>query len=282
MSQPFKGMPITVDQACEQVGGLVLISGNLNGPMLEDPVPCQSILSRPEVNLTNPEVAEPVFTKDALSPGNLGGRKQKPVALHPVHTRINESKVAFGEPQSFSPPFSQTDSHPYEPNARLLPALCGRDLAQHVPYTGTVFTNFSIDINHLSIQPEDHNSSAPHDYALEIGFSTSPTQLLLVGSQQTQAHEVPRMLSRFLRVDGLNDSLRYEASIAISEGRVQEGEDILKRKMLEEYWQWNLSPLSTMAMGLSTPSERSHSMEDVCIEGDRMTVWRTTGYLEDR
>lgn len=207
------------------------------------------MLNRLKANLANPEVARPVPTNDALSSETLGARKQKPVAPHTVHTDMNEAKLALSESQA-QPPTS-TDNQPFRSEARLLPALCERD-------SDTAFTDFRI--HHFSTEPDDLDPSIPLDY---VGVSASPTQPLLGGGLQPQSvMEVPEMLSRFLRVDGLNDSLRYEASIAISEGRAQEGEDILKKKMSEEYWQWTLAPLSTMAMNLNSPSEWSHSMED--------------------
>ena len=44
------------------------------------------------------------------------------------------------------------------------------------------------------------------------------------------------LLSRYFRVDYENEPLRYEAGIAIAEQRVQQGEDMLRKKVAEG---WN-------------------------------------------
>jgi len=62
MSQASKGLSITVDQACEQVGGLVLVSSNLNSPKLNDPVPCQAILGFPKVTYDRLQYGRPPYS----------------------------------------------------------------------------------------------------------------------------------------------------------------------------------------------------------------------------
>ena len=103
-------------------------------------------------------------------------------------------------------------------------------------------TATSLIRNHATPEPEE-----PIEPALEPNTTPSPAHATLAtGALEPRACiEVPKMLSRFLRVDRENDPLRYEASIAISEGRVQHGEDIVRRKILEEDWQWNITLLST-------------------------------------
>lgn len=254
MSQPLKGVSITVDvdQVYEQVRGFGLVSGN--SPKLAELVPSQAMLSGPDVNVANSAAIEPVLARDALCPGNLEEKKQRLVVLHTLHTAMSWENLGSGSP---------TDNQPHEHDAEPLPAPCERDMAQHAPYI--MFIDFSASRSSVSWEYQNQSVLHDHNHALGVGSSAFPAQLLPVGGPQTQT---PEMLSRFLRVDRLNDSLRYEASIAISEGRVQEGEDILKRKMLEEDWQWDLASLaSTVVPDLSQWSHgiENGGMEDDCI-----------------
>jgi len=226
---------------CEELGESAVVSDN--SPKLAEFVPRQAMLSGtgPEANLANSEMAEPVLTIEILR-GSPGAKQQMFVALHTVDIGMDGVNLTPGKSQTCTllPPSSNNQSH--EPDTGPLSALYERDSAQREPYT-------AFRINHPSTGFEDQDLSVPHhNHALEVGFSASPAQPLPTGGLQTQTHmEVPEMLSRFLRVNRLDDSLRHEAGIAISEGRVQEGEDMVKRKMLEEYWQWSSAPLSTMA-----------------------------------
>ena len=262
MPQPFKGVSITIDQVRQQFREFSLVSGN--GPKLIDPVSRQIILSTPDIYFATSAVAEPVLTTDALSPGHTV----------PTGMSVRGKNLGVGESQSCTPPPSLTDNQSHEPDTGLLPTPCERDMEQRVPYT--TFIDFGISHGHTSARFEDQDSSVAHDHdhTLDVDFFASPAQLLPVGLQTRTGMAVdPEILSRFLRVDSLNDSLRHEASIAIYEGRVQEGEDILKRKMLEECWQWHLGSLSTtIAPGQNTshgytPTQWSHSIENNSVAG---------------
>ena len=52
----------------------------------------------------------------------------------------------------------------------------------------------------------------------------------------TNSRNPEYMLSRFFEIDCENEPLRYEAAIAIGEERVQQGDNMLRKKVAEEGW----------------------------------------------
>jgi len=208
------------DWALEQVGGSILTSGNC--PDLADPAPHQAVLSSPD--LANSSAIKSVPTRNASD------------------CEANGASLALQELQSSALAPSEISNQLDNFAAGFLPALNERCLVECMPdatLTGSV-------IDHTTAEFKEPIEIV--DHALEPSIASSPAhaQPLAAGSMEPQTRmEVPEMLSRFLKVDRLNDSLRYEAAIAISEGRVQQGEDMVRRRILEEDWKWTMDSLSS-------------------------------------
>jgi len=230
MHRPLTVSSDEADWAFVQAGVLVLTSGNGTDPA--DPVPRQAMLSSP-----NPNATRLVPTRNVTD------------------CELNRASLAFRELQSSALSPSEIDNQLDNFAAGFLPALYERYSAECVP--GETYTGFMI--YHATTEFEEPIEPS-------IASSFAHVQPFVIGSMEPQARmEVPEMLSRFLKVDRLNDSLRYEADIAISEGRVQQGEDMVRRRILEEDWEWNTGPLST-AMSLNTTWGWSNSVEKGCME----------------
>jgi len=251
LAKPIPPVPpqslLEVEERCE-AASFALASNSSNGPGLAIVVSGSG-----HVHATSSMTTQ-ALTR-CVSGKNLTAMGAMPVTPHAVHTDTNTSGHEMN--RANLPSFNlrstlslcERDNQPYNPAAGLVPSLCERYSAERGE--DTTFTTFMI--NHTTAENEE--SIVPDDHAFEPGAAASLVEPLAIGSRQAQTRmEVPEMLSRFLRVDRLNDSLRHEAGIAISEGRVQEGEDIVKRKIFGD-WKWNIDPLSSTAMALDTSCE---------------------------
>ncbi|KAF8448213.1 hypothetical protein BGX38DRAFT_1142866 [Terfezia claveryi] len=256
ISPKYKYRPLEVlsgeaDWAFEQLGELTLTSGN--GTDLADPAPHQAMLSSP-----NSSAAKSVN------------------AINVTGCEVNGASLAYRELQINALLPSGIDNQLDKSGAGLLLAIYEGYSPEGVP--DETFTGF---ISNYAI-PEFEELTELVDQGLEPSIAPFPGYAppLAVGSMEPQTRmKVPEMLSRFLEVDRLNDSLRYEADIAIFEGRVQQGEDMVSRRILEEHLKWNTGPQST-AMGVNAPWEwsdrvekdcmKDHCMEDGCIEDECM------------
>ena len=254
MRRPLTVSPDEADWVFDQARG-VFTPGNDTG--LADPAPHQEIFSSP----------------------NSSAKELVP-ARNVTEYEVNGASLAFRELQSSVLPPSEIENQLDNPAVGPLPARYERYSPECVPdemFTGSM-------IGHTTTEVEELIKLV--DQILEPNITSSPAQAQpSVGSMKHQTRMgVPEMLSRFLKVDMLNDSLRYEASIATSEGRVQQGEDMVRRRVLGG-WEWNTGPLST-AIALNTPWEWSngvvndcmedHCMEDGCMEGE--DSWIEAGY----
>ena len=250
-----------------QVKGFILASGN--GSELANSVPPQETLSGSD--LSNSRVTKSVFTGH-ISSGNTTERGEMSVIPHAIHIdtdisgyEINEANLTFREsPSGIHNPLDNSAAGPS-------PALDERYSTEDA-----LDESFTCPItNHVTPESEEPIKLVDHAHALEssIASSLAHAQPLAAGSRELRGHMgVPEMLSRFLEVDRLNDSLRHEAGIAISEGRVQQGEDIVRRKILEKDWKWNIAPTTTMSLdtswGCSNSVEKDCDMEDNYMEED--------------
>jgi len=283
MYRPLTIVSDEADSAFKQVEWLIHPSSNGNSPDLADSVPHQAMLSGP--GLSDSSVTKSIPIRN-VSNGDETGMDGVLVIPHIIHThtdisndRINEANLNSRglHHSSLSP--SEIDNQFDNAAAGLLPGLYERYLGESMPdetFTGSI-SNHAAAIFEEPIGLVDH--------ALDPSIASSPAHALLaVGNLEPRTRmEIPEMLSRFLKVDRLNDSLRYEAGIAISEGRVQQGEDIVRRKILEEGWQWSLTPVSTTSMDLNTSWKlgsvnslekdcgiEGHCVEEYCVEDDCM------------
>lgn len=192
-----------------------------------------------------------------------------PVTPHTIDTgagisdnKINQANLTSRGIQNIP---SEIDNRFDNSAAGLLPALYKRYSAEIVPdETATGFIS-----NHATAVCEGPIGLV--DHALEPSIAFSPAHAPLAVSSlesRTRMVGIPEMLSRFLRVDRLNDSLRYEADIAICEGRVQQGEDMVRRSILEGGWQWG----NDNSLGSSGVTE-GHCMNSGC-GGQSKTSYR--------
>jgi len=248
-----------------------------NGPDLTDPMPHQAALSGPE--LSDFRATKPVLTRN-VSNRNAIGKGGVLVIPHTAHTntdisndRINEANLSFRGLQNSAPSLSERDSQFNNSAPGLLLAFYEGYSAKSAPNE-----TFTCSITHPAIIEPEEPIELVDQPKPSIAFSLAPAPLAVECPEPRTKMEIPEMLSRFLKVDRFNDSLRYEAGIAISEGRVQEGEDIVKRKILEEDWKWNIDPLPITAMALDTCCEWSNSVEKDGLEDSVVHAGR---YLED-
>ncbi|RPB25189.1 hypothetical protein L211DRAFT_836502 [Terfezia boudieri ATCC MYA-4762] len=206
-----------------------------------------------------------------LSCPNSSAEKSVP-AINVTGCEANGASLAYRELQVNALSPSGIDNQLDNSGTELLLAIYEGDSAEGAP--DETFTRF---ISNYAIPEFEELTELVHQ-GLEPRIAPFPANAppLTVGSMEPQTRmKVPEMLSRFLEVDRLNDSLRYEAEMAIFEGRVQQGENMLSRRILEEHLKWNTGPQST-AMGVNTPTEwsngvekdcmKDHCMEDGCME----------------
>ena len=235
------------DRVFEHVGRLTIVSGNDNGSDLADPATHQAMLSSPNIFNSSSSVA---LTRNISSGITMAMGAVPNVTAGNIHIdikisqyKVNEADLAFLELPSSALSPSEIDNQFDNSTARVF-------LAPNEGYSaegGRDEAVTSFIRNHATLEFEEPIELV--DHALEPATTPSPAHATLATGalEPRTCIEVPEMLSRFLRVDRKNDPLRYEASIAISEGRVQHGEDIVRRKISEEDWQWNITLLSTAA-----------------------------------